>query len=149
MTLVIDNSVEIDAPADLVWQVLTDVAKYGEWNPFVSSCQTTLEPGTPIDMQVQLLGSKPRQQREYIRTHTPGKEFSYNMKPVPGLLNSLRQHNVIPLEDGRTRYTSHFELNGPLSILVSAVLGGAMRKGFGGMTDGLKQRAEALASVQG
>ena len=25
--------------------VLTDLARYGEWNPFVTECSTTLEPG--------------------------------------------------------------------------------------------------------
>ncbi|WP_297624669.1 SRPBCC domain-containing protein [Nocardia sp.] len=144
MAFVIDNSVEIDAPAELVWQVLTDVDKYGEWNPFVPSCQTTLEPGTPIDMQVRLIGPNPRKQREFIFSHTPGKEFSYRMKPVPGLLRSQRQHILTALDDGRTQYESHFFIAGPLSPLVGGLFGSAMRKGFGGMTDGLKQRAESL-----
>ncbi|WP_327139493.1 SRPBCC domain-containing protein [Nocardia sp. NBC_01327] len=148
MAFVIDNSVEIDAPAELVWQVLTDVDKYGEWNPFVPSCQTTLEPGTPIDMQVRLGGKNPRKQREFIYSHTPGKEFSYRMKPVPGLLRSQRQHILTPLDDGRTLYESHFYIAGPLNPLVGGLFGGAMRQGFGGMTDGLKKRAESLNAVR-
>ncbi|MEV6773450.1 SRPBCC domain-containing protein [Nocardia sp. NPDC051030] len=145
MAFVIDNTVEIEAPAELVWQVLTDVDNYGEWNPFVPECKTTLEPGTPIDMQVRLVGPKPRAQREYIKTHTPGSEFSYGMKPAPlGLLSSIRQHTLTPLGDGRTRYESHFQLNGPLSVVVGGLMSKALHKGFNGMTDGLKQRAETL-----
>ncbi|MEU0542682.1 SRPBCC domain-containing protein [Nocardia sp. NPDC005978] len=144
MAFVIDNSVDIDAPAELVWQVLTDVDNYGEWNPFVPECTTTLEPGTPIDMKVRLVGP-PRNQREYIFSNTPGKEFSYKMKPAPlGLLSSHRQHILTPLGDGRTRYESHFELQGPLSPVVGGLLGNALRKGFGGMTAGVKLRAESL-----
>ncbi|WP_067685997.1 SRPBCC domain-containing protein [Nocardia jejuensis] len=145
MAFVIDNIMEIEAPAELVWQVLTDVDNYGEWNPFVPECKTTLEPGTPIDMKVRLGGSSPRDQREFIRTHTPGKEFSYSMKPVPlGLLRSLRTHTVTPLGDGRTRYESHFEIGGPLSVVVGALMGKPLNKGFNSMADGLKQRAETL-----
>ena len=149
MAFVIDKSVEIDAPAQLVWQVLTDVDSYGEWNPFVLECRTTLEPGSPIDMKVRLVGP-PRRQREFIRSHTPGHEFSYCMKPAPlGLLSSERSHTLTPLADGRTRYDSHFQLNGPLAPVVSGLLGSALRTGFTGMTDAVKLRAESLASVSG
>ncbi|WP_433590205.1 SRPBCC family protein [Nocardia sp. CA-145437] len=148
MAFVIDKSVEIDAPAELVWQVLTDVDAYGEWNPFVLECKTTLEPGSPIDMRVQLVGP-PKQQREFVRSCTPGREFSYNMKPAPlGVLSSERSHLITDLGDGRTRYDSHFQLNGPLSVVVGGLLGGALRKGFTGMTEAVKTRAEALKAVR-
>ncbi|MFI6865740.1 SRPBCC domain-containing protein [Nocardia sp. NPDC050406] len=145
MALVIDKSVEVDAPAELVWRVLTDVDRYGEWNPFCISCSTTLEPGTPIDMEVRLVGPSPRKQREYIHSHTPGREFSYRMKPVPlGTLHSERSHTVTALGAERCRYDSHFELDGWLSPVVTGLLGGALRRGFAEMTDAVKQRAEAL-----
>ena len=32
--LVTSIKVEIDAPASLVWDILIDMPKYGEWNPF-------------------------------------------------------------------------------------------------------------------
>ncbi|MBF6170735.1 SRPBCC domain-containing protein [Nocardia blacklockiae] len=146
MTFTIDDTVDIDAPAEVVWKVLTDFAAYGEWNPFVADCRTTLEPGAPIDMRVRLVGAKPMHQREWIRTHTPGTEFSYSMKPVPlGALHSLRSHTLTPLPDGRCRYASHFEIGGWLRPLVTGLLGGALRRGFGGMTAGVKERAERIA----
>ncbi|MCU1646922.1 MAG: hypothetical protein JWN03_7197 [Nocardia sp.] len=70
------------------------------------------------------------------------------MKPMPGLLRGHRQHILTPLDDGRTRYESHFVIAGPLSIVVGGIFGGAMRKGFGDMTDGLEKRAESLRAVR-
>ncbi|AFU04357.1 SRPBCC domain-containing protein [Nocardia brasiliensis] len=144
MAFVIDASVDIDAPAERVWQVITDFPHYGEWNPFVSECRSSLVPGEPIDMVVHL-GGRPRRQREWIRSHTPGHELSYSMKPTPfGALHSLRSHTLTPLGDHRTRYESHFELNGWLHPLVVALLGKHLKAGFAGMTAGIQQRAEAL-----
>ncbi|MFJ1455678.1 SRPBCC family protein [Nocardia sp. N2S4-5] len=146
MTFTIDDSVDIDAPAEVVWTVLTDFPAYGDWNPFVADCRSTLEPGAPIDMRVRLMGPRPMAQREWIRSNTPGAGFSYTMKPVPlGALRSLRSHTLTPLDDGRCRYTSHFELGGWLRPVVTAILGGPLRRGFGGMTVAVKQRAEQLA----
>ncbi|WP_227982376.1 SRPBCC domain-containing protein [Nocardia spumae] len=145
MALEIDDTVEIDAPAEVVWKVLTDLGSYGEWNPFVTECHSTLEPGDPIDMLVRLGSPKPRNQREFIRTNTPGVEFSYSMKPVPlGALHSRRSHTVTPLDGGRCRYRSHFELGGWLSPVVTTAMGKALHAGFGGMTAALKTRAEQL-----
>ncbi|MET8774699.1 SRPBCC domain-containing protein [Nocardia sp. NPDC004654] len=145
MGFVIDLAVYIDAPADLVWQVITDLPRYGEWNPFVTECESTLTPGDPIDMLVQVYGSSPRRQREWIRSHTPGRELSYSMKPVPlGALHSLRSHTVTAVSPERTRYESHFELGGWFHPVVAAALGANLRRGFEGMTAGVQRRAELL-----
>ncbi|GGK43899.1 SRPBCC domain-containing protein [Nocardia camponoti] len=142
MALVIDATVEIDAPAERVWQVLTDFARYGEWNPFCVEASSSLELGSPIDMRVDLGGKELRKQREYIASCTPGVEFSYRMRPVPlGALSSLRSHTLIGLPNGRCRYESRFRVSGWLSPIVARSYGEALRKGFAGMTDAVVKRA--------
>ncbi|WP_254893660.1 SRPBCC domain-containing protein [Nocardia donostiensis] len=140
-----DDAVEIDAPAEVVWSVLTDLEQYGEWNPFIIRCRSTLEVGAPIDMVVNHIMPKPMKMREWIRSHTPGREFSYSMKPVPlGALRSERSHKVTQLGPDRCRYESHFQLAGWLSPLVGLLFGGGFRKGFPGMVTGVQRRAEQL-----
>lgn len=141
----IDDGVDIAAPPGAVWQVMTDFDRYGEWNPFAVRCATSLVPGDPIDMSVQFIlpGRRPLRQREWVRTHSHGREFSYAMKPLPlGALRSLRTQSIAPLADGRTRYTSHFELSGWLHPLVRLLLGARLRRGFHAMTASLATRAE-------
>ena len=145
MALVTDSSVDIDAPAETVWRVLTDFDAYGQWNPFQVECSTTLVPGDPIDMRFHLAGGL-RRTREFIVDVTPGVSFSYSMKPVPlGLIRSLRRQTVTDLGDGRSRYDSHFEITGPLSGVVKATLGRSLTANFASVTPALKSRAEHLA----
>ena len=144
MTLVIDHDLTIAAPAAVVWEVLTDFDAYGSWNRFVREVRCDLRPGGEIDMQVVLLGKRPRRQREVINAVDPGRGFSYSMKPAPGgLLRSRREQTVVDLGDGRSRYTSQFRLEGPLSVVVSALLGRALRRGFDSHAAGLERRAES------
>lgn len=143
MALELDHVVEIDATPDAVWRVLTDFENYEQWNPLAVRCRTSLVPGEPIDMQVRLGPGPLRKQREWVRTHTPGHEFSYTMKPVPmGALRSLRTQELTALEGGRTRYAAHFEIKGWLSPLVTALFGRALRRGFDGVAEGLRAQAE-------
>jgi len=143
MALEIDHVVDIDAPPEVVWRVLTDFENYPEWNPFAVRCRTSLVPGEPIDMMVKLGPGPLRKQREWIRTHTPGQEFSYAIKPVPGgVLRSMRQQSIAPLDGNRTRYTAHFEIGGLALPLVRLLMGRALRQGFDGLAVGLKAQAE-------
>jgi hypothetical protein len=143
MAFVIDHVLEIDAAPDVVWRVLTDFERYGEWNPMAVRCATSLVPGDPIDMSVRLGLVRIKRQREWVRTHTPGQEFSYAMKPVPfGALRSRRRQSVTPLDGGRTRYESRFELHGWLQPLVRLLLGRALKRGFAGATAGVRAQAE-------
>ena len=48
------DTVEIDAPIELVRDVLTDVARYDEWNPFAQCEGADLRVGAPIYMDVTL-----------------------------------------------------------------------------------------------
>jgi hypothetical protein len=144
MALEMDHIVEIDALPAAVWGVLTDFAHYEQWNPLAVRCTTSLVPGEPIDMWVRLTPGPLRRQREWVRTHTPGREFSYTMKPVPlGALRSLRTQSLYELEGGRTRYVAHFEIRGWLAPLVQVLLGRSLRRGFDGVAAGLKAQSES------
>ena len=143
---VIEKTIEIDAPAEVVWEVLTDLPRYGEWNPFQVAIESTLKPGEAIDMQVALM-AKPQRQIEWMNEYVEGKRFAYNMKPMPGgALASLRSHDVTPLPGNRTRYRSYFHLKGWFKPVVLALFRKNLERGFAGMTAGLQKQAEQLWS---
>jgi len=144
MPFVIEQALDIDAPAAVVWEVLTDFAKYPDWNPFVVEAKSTLQPGAAIEMRVQLV-AKPQFQREWIREVQPGQGFSYSMKPMPlGALRSFRSHAIEAQAKERSRYVSHFEMQGWMEPVVLGLFRKGLTQGFEGMTQGVKTRAEAL-----
>jgi hypothetical protein len=150
LSFVIDESLDIDAPSELVWEVITDLPRYGEWNPFVIGCKSSLVEGDPIDMRVQIFRQFAQPQREYIKSHVPGEKLCYGLPPQPlSSLTSMRCHEVEPLGEGRCRYRSHFELSGWLAPVVKTLGGGPLGRGFAGMTAAIKQRAEDLQTERG
>ena len=136
---------EIEAPKDVVWNVITDFSSYSEWNPFVTACAANLTVGAPIVMTVQLR-DRLRKQVEFVSEVVAGERFEYRMKPVGPLLFSYRQHDVAAIGETRTLYRSTFALQGWISPVVGLALGGALRDGFQGMTESLVSRAESLVA---
>ena len=146
----IDHTVEVRAPAQVVWTVVTDLAHYPEWNPFVVACASDLAVGTPIEMRVRLVGGIAQRQRETILSHEPGRRLCYGLPSAfLGALSSSRCHHVESLGPERARYASRFSLQGALEPAVRALLGPSLRRGFAAMTDALVRRAEDLARAAG
>lgn len=144
MAFVIDHRLEIFTPAEVVWEVISDLSRYGEWNPFCIEAQSTLKPGDTIDMWVKL-AKRPQFQREFITQYDVGRGFAYQMKPVPaGALSSRRSHEISVLDAECCRYHSHFSLQGWLMPLVRGLMGARLQTGFSGMSHAVKQRAEQL-----
>ena len=148
MAFIIDLEVEINAPLDTVWEVITDLPRYGDWNPFVVQCESTLKVGEPINMQVKLF-SKPQAQQEFIFKHVPKQFLSYGLDG--GSLRAIvsdRWHEVKALGPNRTQYRSHFELSGWLMPLVRALMRSKLEIGFRGMTQGIKTQSEKLQNTR-
>jgi uncharacterized protein YndB with AHSA1/START domain len=143
MSFVIEKTLDIKAPPEVVWEVLTDFGKYGEWNPFVVECRSTLKPGEAMDMKVKLM-AYPQRQVEWMVENVSGRRFSYQMKPFPlGALRSRRSHEIAAMPGG-TRYTSCFRLEGWMMPLVRALMGSRIETGMRGMWEGLQKRSEQL-----
>lgn len=145
MSFSIDHDLEVNAPPEKVWEAISDLPSYPEWNPFVRECKSTLKPGDPLRMKVQL-GSSVREEEEIIVSCDEGEGFAYGMKPPPlGALKSYRSHKIEDLGNGKSRYLSHFELHGWLSPVVKAFVGSKLQTGFTSMSEGIRDRAEQLA----
>lgn len=145
MPFIIEEATEIDAPPEVVWEVITDTAAYGEWNPFVVACRSTLNVGDPIDMRVKIFSRWAQPQREYIQEHVPGTRLCYGLDGGrSGAVISRRCHELERLDARRTRYCSRFALSGWAAPLTRVLVGSRLQRGFHGMTAGIRQRAEQL-----
>lgn len=52
----INTAIDIDAAPARVWEVLTDLAAFGEWNPFIVSANGSLEAGGRLTLRMRAGG---------------------------------------------------------------------------------------------
>jgi uncharacterized protein YndB with AHSA1/START domain len=139
-------TVEIDAPASLVWSVLTDYARYPEWNPYTVRVDTTLEVGSVIDLHLPD-PSKPGEtfvNREYVREVTPPSYLRYDTgEEIPGM-HAVREQWVTDLGEGRSSYRTTDLFSGEIATFVFEQQGEWVKAGFDSVCHALKARAESL-----
>ncbi len=139
-------TVEIDAPAAFVWDVLVDYPSYPEWNPYTIAVETTLEIGDRIDLTLPNPdGSEGTMlNREFIRVVDPPHHLRYDTgEEYPGLLG-MRDQYVTELGPDRCSYHTTDTLSGELADLVMETNGAWIKAGFDLVANALKVRSEEL-----
>lgn len=133
-------TVEIAAPPERVWEVMSDVEQWSEWTSTVTSVRR-LDEG-PLRTGSRAKISQPRiPETEYVVTDLePGRSFTW-VAAGPGVLTTA-SHALEPLAGGGARVR--------LSVSQSGPLGSVMGRFYRGLTDrylsdeaiGLKARCE-------
>ncbi|HEY6238730.1 MAG TPA: SRPBCC domain-containing protein, partial [Thermoplasmata archaeon] len=137
--------IEIAAPAERVWRVLTEFGSFPDWNSFLAVPAGAATPGARLTVRITPVGRRPMTFRPIVEVATPSRELRWlGRLGIPGLFDGRHRFEIIPLADGRVRFVQSEEFRG---ILVGLVLGkgltDATRAGFEHMNLALRERAEA------
>ncbi len=138
------DPVQINAPIDVVWAVLTDVDRYGEWNPFTPEVRTDFKIGSPVDMQVTM-GRRMLDITEYVCAFEEPRLIAWQKAFGPRWwLHALREQHLKPLSETSCSYYNSDRLTGVMAPVVAVSSGGYMRRGFESVATGLKTQAEEI-----
>jgi hypothetical protein len=140
------TSIEIQAGADHVWQVLTDFRAYQEWNPMIRYAEGEALPGSRLKVYFQPAGHKrPRIFRPKLITVVPGLELRWLGWPrFPGILDIDHYWILNPMGNDRTHLLHGTAILGLLASLSGHLLEDSTRRAFIAMNMAHKARAEQL-----
>ena len=143
-TRTIRSAIEIRAPLDVVWGVLTDFDAYPAWNPHVRRVIGKPRVGRRITIYTRPPGSRTVVMRPVVLDWTPPRELRWRATFVSRRLFSgehgFRLDEQAP---GRVRFTQDETFSGLLVPLYARMRLGATRLGFAQMNEALLTRAEA------
>lgn len=147
--------IEIDAPIELVWELITDFDRYPEWNPLnrffrldnAAAVDNTVTFGPswgPYDPESIKLPEVSFTTNEVITVWEENCCLAYaDIKPF--LMAAERAQFISKLPNGKTRYHTYERLRGPLSVFVRYQFGAKVVAGFVANGVALKKLAEELA----
>ncbi len=143
----VSETVEIAAPARIVWEILLDMPRYAEWNPFCVRAISTLEMGAAVEMTLAnyAVPGSLVPNLEYICAFEPERLISWEMKYSPEWPYPARRDQVIEATGPEScRYHSTDAFLGTNGIHVFRFAGPWVKRAFDDTAHALKARAEAL-----
>jgi hypothetical protein len=139
------EEIDVAAPPDAVWAVLTDFAAYGEWNPFVVAIEGEPRVGERLRVRLQPPGARALTIRPRLLEVTPDRALRWlGHLGVRGLFDGEHSFELVPNGAG-THFVHRERFTGALVPVVWSRVGPPTREGFRAMNEALRERAEASA----
>jgi hypothetical protein len=144
------SEIEIQASPERVWEVLTDLAAYREWNPFIVRAAGQPVVGGRLELHMRLPGRRPTTFRPVVLAAEPGRQLRWlGRLLVPGLFDGEHGFTLEAAGPGRVRLTQRERFRGLLARPVMARIAKPTQEGFHQMNQALKARAERPAHAPG
>jgi ligand-binding SRPBCC domain-containing protein len=148
----LEERVEISAPADQVWGLLADFGNVAAWAPYMRRSQLLDGPSAGIGMRRGMRHAWGFRFEEEVTQWHDGKGFAFDVLKAPFPMKDVKEVWVIAPEDGHTavetqvRYGAHLGFIGRFVdwLLVRFVVRREMRAGL----RGLKNHAELLSGQE-
>ena len=138
------TEININAPADRVWRLLTDFEHYPRWNPFIRSVRGRPEANTRLEIFIQPSGARGMTFRPTVLRAEPGRELRWlGRLLLPGLFDGEHIFEVEELAGGGVRFVQREKFSGLLVPLLWGRLDRDTRRGFNEMNAALKELAES------
>lgn len=149
-TRTIRSAIEIRAPQDAVWQVLTDFAAYPEWNPHIRQVRGEPRVGGRLTIRSQPPKGRPVVLRPVVEKWEPPTEMRWRSTFLArALFSGEHGFKLESITTDRTRFMQDETISGLLVPLYARLRLPGAREGFALVNEALRARAEKAAGSVG
>src|SRR5271156_4526548 len=142
-----EDSIEIDAPLQLVWDVFSDVERWPEWTASVTSLVGQDGPALAVGRRFAIKQPGMQKLVWQVTEIDPGSSWTW-VQRSPGVLVSAR-HYVIAQPGGGTLVRQQLDQRGVLGALVGRLMVKKTKRFLELEAQGLKARSERLSRANG
>lgn len=138
------TEIEIHAPAERVWQLLTDFEKLPGWNPSMEEIKGEPVTGTRLEIRFASPSGKGGMRlKPKVLKAEPNRELRWlGHVGIPGLFDGEHIFTIEPLDGDRVRFVQRERFTGLLVPFLARSLDNGTRDAFNAMNRALKEQAE-------
>ena len=134
----------VNASAARVWDALTALDRYPEWNPQIPQMTGRLQPGERINLQLALPGRPPMALTATIEEARPEALLTWRGHVLaPWFFEGFRRFEIEPVGPTQVRVTHIEDVHGLLAPLFGLAFGARVQSSHDALNAALKARAEA------
>lgn len=140
----IRTEITIDAPIEVVWHHLTDLARYREWNPFIVEAAGDVAVGAKLTNRLQPPGGRAMTFTPTVTEVEVDRSFEWlGRLGLPGIFDGRHRFELASTADGGTRLVHGERFRGLLVRVLRRSLDTKTIEGFEAMNEALRARSEA------
>lgn len=141
----INAAIDIPAPAEAVWRVLTDFARYSGWNPFIRRAYGAAEVGTEVRLHVRSSFGLPLAFRAKVLESDSGHELHWDGHVLANwLARGEHWFTIEPVDANHVRFVQRERFSGLLPRLGARLLAQEAKRGFDSMNEALAQHVSTV-----
>jgi hypothetical protein len=144
-----EHRIGVQAPPETIWEIVSDLERWGEWNPLYPHASGQIRIGAPLEMTVQLPGLKPQPLRATVLEWVPNEQLHYQVTALGGLVRAIRYIEIEQLAEASCIISNGEIMGGLLGPSVAKSVQGKVFRGLRLMNEALKERAEARWKAHG
>ena len=139
----------IAAPAETVWEILTDLEHYPNWNPFTPRVESSLVVGEPVTLYVQR-GKSQMKMRFVLEVLDPPREIAWRLPKMlhKAVFSAYRTQKITPVDAASCTYETSDTFSGWIAGRLYRSQSTSVLKNFNRLAAALKERAEAKHATQ-
>lgn len=139
----VHSEIEINSYPETVWKILTDFARYDQWNPFINKIIGLPREGDKIDIYIETPSGKKRKYSPKVTKVEEGRELRwFGKSSLPGFLNAEHIFIIEELQPQRVRFIQREVFDGLLAGFFGKGMDSDVKQGFDDMNYALKKHAE-------
>lgn len=138
----VEHRIGIQAPADVIWNVIYDLEGWARWNPLYTKASGDIHIGEPINVTIALPGEQPREIRPVILEWVPGEQLHWKLTMLGGFIRTVRYVEIETLAEQSCIISNGEIFGGMMGPSLARRMGGRIHRGFRQMNEALKAEAE-------
>jgi hypothetical protein len=140
MSKIITTHLTVDSPVEDVWEILTTLPAYGEWNPFITKAAGVFALGERLDLTIQPPGRRPMRFKPWVTAVQQHRYVEWlGRAGIPGIFDGRHSFTLTPVTHGRTLLQQSETFSGVLIPFGGSVFA-RTRTGFEQMNEALRHR---------
>jgi hypothetical protein len=139
----IEDRIGVQAPAELIWEIVRDLHLWEEWNPTYTRAVGEVRIGEILTLDLALPGQPVQQIHPRVMEWVPNEQLHWQLKLMGGMIKTVRYIEITSLSEAGCIVDNGEIFGGLMGPSLGKRMGRVVRRGFQAMNEALKARAEA------
>jgi hypothetical protein len=136
----------VQAPAEIVWEVISDFATWKDWNPVHPRMEGEMRIGTPLRFDLVLGEAAATPVEATVQDWVPFEQLHWRTKRLRGFVTAIRYLEIENMGPQNSTFSNGELFMGPLVRWVSRDERRKLRAAYTRMGEAVRDHAEALWS---